>query len=170
MRTPRIPEYPVHEVFLNRWSPRAFTGEAISQQDLFTMLEAGRWAASSYNSQPWRFVYALRDTSEWERLFNLLVPFNQSWAKDAAALVFFSSNSTMISPRSGHEIPSPSHSFDAGASAANFALQATLMGWHVHGMIGFDADRAFDELDVSKGYKVEAVFAVGKHSRPEQPA
>jgi nitroreductase len=166
MSKPRAPEYPIHEIFLNRWSPRAFTGEAISPRDLFTMPEAGRWAASSYNSQPWRFVYAFRDTPVWQEFLNLLVPFNQSWAKDAAALVFFVSNSTMRSPRSGHEVPSPSHSFDAGASAGNFALPATLMGWHVHGMVGFDAERAFDELKIPKGYTVEAVFAVGKQADP----
>lgn len=64
------------------------TGESIQKDDLFTMLEAARWAASSYNSQPWRFLYALRETPSWERFLDLLVPFNQSWAKQALALVF----------------------------------------------------------------------------------
>lgn len=166
MNTPRTSEYPIHEIFLNRWSPRAFTGASIEQNELLTMLEAARWAASSYNSQPWRFVYALRDTPAWQRFLDILVPFNQSWAKDAAALVFFVSNSTMRSPRSGHEVPSPTHSFDTGAAAGYFALQATMMGWHAHGMVGFDADRAFEELAIPKGYKVEAVFAVGKQADP----
>jgi hypothetical protein len=80
MTNHRNPDYPIHEMFLNRWSPRAFTGEPITQDELLTMLEAARWAASSYNSQPWRFVYALRDTPAWDRFLNLLVPFNQSWA------------------------------------------------------------------------------------------
>ena len=59
-------------------------------------------------------------------------------------------------------MPSHSHSHDAGAAAATFALQATRMGWHVHGMVGFDMDRAFSELDVPVGYRVEAAYAVGK--------
>jgi len=130
------------------------------------MLEAARWAASSYNSQPWRFLYALRDTSAWERFLSLLVPFNQSWAKKSSALVFMVSSPTMRSPRSGIEVPSPTHSFDAGTASGYFALQASLMGWCVHGMAGFDAERAFEELNIPKGYKVEAVYAVGKKGDP----
>ncbi len=107
-------------------------------------------------------VYALRDTPAWGRFLNLLVPFNQSWAKESSALVFVVSNSIMLSPRSGKEAPSPTHSFDAGTASGYFALQASLMGWYVHGMVGFDADRAFEQLSVPKGYKVEAVYAVGR--------
>ena len=162
MTNQRKPDYPIHEMFLNRWSPRAFTGEPITQEELLTMLEAARWAASSYNSQPWRFIFALRDRPAWERFLNLLVPFNQSWAKESSALVFLVSKSTMRSPRSGNEVPSPTHSFDAGTASGYFALQASLMGWYVHGMVGFDADRAFDDLSVPKGHKVEAVYAVGR--------
>jgi nitroreductase len=162
----RKSDYPIHEMFLNRWSPRAFTNEPITKEELLTMLEAARWAASSYNSQPWRFLYALRDTAGWQRFLNLLVPFNRSWAKDSSALVFVISNSTMRSPRSGNEIPSTTHSFDAGTASGYFALQASLMGWYVHGMVGFDADRAFEELRVPKGCKVEAVYAVGKKGDP----
>ena len=164
MTNHRKADYPIHEMFLDRWSPRAFTKEPITRKELLTMLEAARWAASSYNSQPWRFLYALRDTPAWEGFLNLLVPFNQSWAKDSSALVFMVSNSTMHSPRSGNEVPSPTHSFDAGTASGYFALQASLMGWYVHGMVGFDADRAFKELSVPKGYKVEAVFAVGRQA------
>ena len=83
----RTADYPIDPLFLQRWSPRAFADEAISEHDLLTMLEAGRWAASSYNSQPWRFLYARRGTAHWQKFFDLLVPFNQSWTKDAAALV-----------------------------------------------------------------------------------
>jgi nitroreductase len=166
MTNERKPNHPIHEMFLNRWSPRAFTGEPNTQDELLTMLEAARWAASSYNSQPWRFVYALRDTPAWEVFLNLLVPFNQSWAKESSALIFLVSNSTMRSPRSGNEVPSPTHSFDAGTASGYFALQASLMGWYVHGMVGFDADRAFEDLGVPNGHKVEAVYAVGRKADP----
>ncbi|WP_298264830.1 nitroreductase family protein, partial [Acidocella sp.] len=92
---PRIADHPVEPVFLERWSPRAFTGEAISETELRRMFEAARWAPSSYNSQPWRFVYARRDNAYWDRLLGLLIPFNQSWAKTASALVFAVSCETM---------------------------------------------------------------------------
>ena len=164
----RAPDHPIQPMFLERWSPRAFTSDPISTDELLTMLEASRWAASSYNSQPWRFVYALRSSPDWNRFLQLLVPFNQVWAKNAAALVFFVSNSTMRSPRSGKEVPSPTHSFDTGAAAACFALQANAMAWYTHGMVGFDAERAFAELRVPKGFNIEAVFAVGKRGDPER--
>jgi len=158
----RTADHPIDPMFLARWSPRAFTEEPISERDLFTMLEAARWAASSYNSQPWRFVYARRDTPHWEKFLDLLVPFNRSWAKDASALVIVVSNSTMRRPGSDSEVPSPTHSFDAGTASGYFALQASMMGWCVHGMVGFDKERAFTELDVPRGYRVEAAFAVGR--------
>jgi nitroreductase len=158
----RTTDYPIDPLFLQRWSPRAFTGEPISEPDLMTMFEAGRWAASSYNSQPWRFLWARRNTAHWDKFFNLLVPFNQGWAKDASALVILVSNSLMRPPGAEKDVPSHSHSMDAGAASANFALQATRMGWHVHGMVGFDMDRAFAELNVPKGYRVEAAYAVGR--------
>jgi nitroreductase len=158
----RTADHPIDPMFLERWSPRAFAVESISEQELLTMLEAARWAASSSNAQPWRFLYARRETPYWEKFLNLLVPFNQSWAKNASALVFFISKSTTISPQSGKEEPSPTHSFDAGTASGYFTLQATKMGWFAHGMAGFDHERAPAELAVPEGYRIEAVFAVGR--------
>ena len=102
----RKADYPIDEMFLQRWSPRAFTAEAIPEHDLFTMLEAARWAASSYNSQPWRFLWARRDTAHWDKFLGLLVEFNQSWAKDASALMFLVSNSLMRPPGADADVPS----------------------------------------------------------------
>ena len=158
----RTSDYPIDPMFLDRWSPRAFTGEAISETDLMTMLEAGRWAASSYNSQPWRFLYARRDTSHWDKLFNLLVEFNQGWCKSASALIYLVSNSLMRPPGAEKDVPSYSHSMDAGTASGYVALQAMKMGWQLHGMVGFDKERAFAELNLPQGYRVEAAYAVGK--------
>ena len=138
----RTADYPIEPMFLERWSPRAFTGEAISETDLLTMLEAARWAASSYNSQPWRFIYARRDTPCWDRFLGLLVPYNRSWAKNASALVILVSNSLMRPPGADKDVPSPTHSFDAGTASGYFALQAHKMGWFTHGMVGFDKEIA----------------------------
>ena len=146
-------------MFLERWSPRAFTGEPRSKTDLLTMIEAARWAPSSYNSQPWRFIYARRDTVHWDRFLDLLVPFNRSWAATASALVILVSNSLMRPPGADKDVPSHTHSFDTGTASGYFALQAYKMGWRVHGMVGFDQDRAFAELNVPVGYRVEAAYA-----------
>ena len=126
------------------------------------MLEAGRWAASSYNSQPWRFVYARRDTPHWERFLGLLNPFNQSWAKSASALVILVSNPMMRPPGAEKDVPSRSHSLDAGAASGYMALQAVEMGWFMHGMVGIELDRIATELNVPEGYHVEAAYAVGR--------
>ena len=158
----RTADHPIDPIFLERWSPRAFTGEPIAEADLLTMFEAARWAASSYNSQPWRFLYARRDTLHWQRFLDLLIPFNQSWAKNASALVVLVSNSTMRPPGAQADVPSHSHSMDAGTASGYFALQATKLGWQVHGMVGFDMEKAFVDLKVPKGYRVEAAYAVGK--------
>jgi nitroreductase len=89
------------------------------------MLEAARWAASSYNSEPWRFIYARRDTPHWEGFLNLLVAGNQVWAKEASALMFLISNFTMRRPGTDTEVPSRTHSLDAGTASGYFALQAS---------------------------------------------
>lgn len=162
----RHSDYPVDPMFLERWSPRAFTGEGIGSTELLTLLEAARWAPSSYNSQPWRFLYARRDTGHWEKFLDLLVPSNRSWAKDAAALIVLVSNSLMRPPGSDKDVPSHSHSLDAGAASGYLALQANRMGWFVHGMVGFDMDRAFAELNVPAGYRVEAAYAIGRKGDP----
>ncbi|MCY0387642.1 nitroreductase family protein [Robbsia sp. Bb-Pol-6] len=154
--------YPVEPLFLERWSPRAFGPEPIPEEDLLTLFEAARWAPSAYNSQPWRFIYARRDTAAWPRLLGLLNEFNQGWAKNAAALVFILSNSVMRPPGSANDVPARSHSFDAGAAWASLALQATRLGWYTHGMTGVDFDRAFGELGVPAGFRVEAAVAIGR--------
>lgn len=164
--TPRVADHPIEPVFLDRWSPRAFTGEPIGEADLLTILEAGRWAPSSYNSQPWRFLWARRDTPHWDAFLDLLVPFNRGWAKDAAALMILVSNSLMRPPGAPADVPSHSHSLDAGAASANIALQALKMGWHTHGMVGFDIERAFTLLRVPSGHRVEAAYAIGRRGDP----
>ena len=157
---PRTPDHAIDPLFTERWSPRAFTGEAVPESELLRMVEAARWAPSSYNSQPWRFLYALRDTPAWETFFGLLVPGNRTWAKDTGALVILVSNTRM---KVGDAFkPSASHSLDAGAASALFALQAVRQGWHVHGMGGFDKERAVIALNVPEHHRVEAAYAVGR--------
>jgi nitroreductase len=159
----RKADYPIDSLFLDRWSPRAMSGEAITEEELFTLFEAARWAPSSYNNQPWRIVYARRDTPHWPLFFDLLVEFNQSWAKDAAALAVFVSKTTF--DHNGE--PAATHSFDTGAAWGNLALQGALKGLVVHGMQGFDYDKARTALNIPEGFKVEAMAVIGKPGRAE---
>jgi nitroreductase len=158
----RTAEHEIEPLFLRRWSPRAFTGEAMPQEELLRIFEAARWAPSSYNSQPWRFLYAHRDTPSWPVFLELLNEFNRGWAAQASVLIIALSNSVMRPVGADRDVPSHSHSFDVGAAWAQLALQATAQGWHAHAMVGFDMARAFAELNVPAGYRVEAAIALGR--------
>ena len=159
----RTADHAIDQLFLDRWSPRAMTGEPISQEELLMLFEAARWAPSSYNNQPWRFLYARRDTPHWQTFFDLLVEFNQRWVKNAAALV-------VVVSRTHFEFngqPSVTHSFDAGAAWENLALQGWLKGLVVHGMQGFDYERTRAALNIPEDFQVEAMAAIGKPADPE---
>ncbi|HEV7310084.1 nitroreductase family protein [Ensifer sp.] len=158
----RIADHAINPLFLERWSPRAYSGEEISEAGLFAILEAARWAPSAYNAQPWHFVYARRGEKGWDTLLGLLNAFNASWAKDAAALIFVLSKTTLLPPGASEEAPSYTHSFDAGAAWGALALQAAHSGWQAHGMAGLDYDRARSELDVPDNFRIEAAVAIGR--------
>ena len=159
--TGRTPEHEVAPIFLDRWSPRAFTGEPIPDETLMTMFEAARWAPSCFNAQPWRFLYAKKDSEHWLRFLHLLIPYNQEWAKNASVLGVVVSR-TLLERPNVDPIPSHSHSYDAGAAWMSLALQATMLGWAAHGMIGFDIPRTYLELHVPEHHRVDAAFAIGK--------
>lgn len=154
----RKPGHDILPFFVNRWSPRAMTGEAIARDELMRMLEAARWAMSSMNNQPWRFLYALRNTPHFDTFFNLLISSNQAWCKNAGALLVVISKTTF----DFNNKPSRTHSYDTGAAWYSFALQGVMMGLVVHGMQGFNYDRAKEELGIPDGYQVEAMIAVGR--------
>jgi nitroreductase len=162
----RTADHPIDPRFLARWSPRAFTGEPIPLADLLTILEAARWAPSSSNVQPWRFLYALRDSADWPLFLSLLVDANAAWATRAAALIFIVSKTTVRRRGGDEDVPSYTHSFDAGAAWSNLALQALALGWHTHGMAGIHRERAVAELHIPPGYRIEAAVAVGRLGEP----
>ncbi len=154
----RIADHPIAREFLDRWSPRAMSGEEIPREELMRLFEAARWAPSSYNAQPWRMLFALRSSPQWPAFFDLLNEGNKSWARNAAALVLFVSKK--INDRTGN--PSITHSFDAGAAWGYFALQGSMLGYAVHGMQGFDYARAQSALGIPEEFRVEAMIAVGR--------
>jgi nitroreductase len=158
----RQADYPIEASFLDRWSPRAFKDEAISESQLLTILEAGRWAPSAFNSQPWRFIYALRGTPEWDVLFPILNDFNQSWAKTASALLIIVSKTDFVAPGSTEAKPSYSHSLDAGAAWGAIAHEAQVLGFQAHGMTGIHFDKAVEVFGIPANYRVEAGVAIGR--------
>jgi nitroreductase len=158
----RHPDHPLDQIFVDRWSPRAMSGEEIPDGELMTLFEAARWAPSSMNNQPWRILYAPRSSRHWPLFFDLLVDSNKSWCANAAALVVVISKTTFESGK-----PCRTHSYDSGAAWMSLALQGSMMGLVVHGMQGFDYERARSALNIPEGYQVEAMAAIGRPGRIE---
>jgi len=159
----RKTEYNVHPLILSRWSPRAMTGEPIDRDLLMSLFDAARWAPSSYNAQPWRFIYAHQNTPQWNTLFSLLVPFNQEWARRAGALVLIISYKIFEHTQK----VAVTHSFDTGAAWAYFALQGHINQLVVHGMQGFNYRQARKVCQVPEDYQIEAMAAIGKRGKRE---
>jgi nitroreductase len=159
----RKPDHPIESIFVERWSPRAMSGDPLTQGEILTLFEAGRWAPSTYNEQEWRFLYARRETPQWDTIFDLLVEGNQAWCKNASMLVVIVAHKVfMLNGK-----PNPVHLFDVGAAFENIALQATAMGLVVHGMQGFDFEKAHSSLKVPDDYAVAAMFAAGRPAPTE---
>lgn len=154
----RKSNYPINPLILNRWSPRSMTGEALNDDDIMSLFEAARWAPSSYNNQPWRFIYAKRNTEHWDRFFNLLAEGNKNWTKNAALLVVVISRKNF----EFNEKPAITHQFDAGSAWENLALEASSRGIVAHGMQGFDYEKAGVDLGVPHDFEVMAMIAIGK--------
>jgi len=156
-------EYPVDDIFINRWSPRAMSGDPVSKDELMSLFEAARWAPSSFNNQSWRFLYSLKGSDTWDTFFDLLLEGNQTWVKNAGALVVILSKTTF----DYNGKPSKTHAFDSGAAWQNFALQGSINGLVIHGMQGFDYDKAKSELQIPDEYEVQAMAAIGKPGDPD---
>ena len=150
--------YPIHDLLRQRWSPRAFDDRPIEPEKLRSLCEAARWAPSSNNEQPWRFIVANKDyETEWNRLLACLVEGNRKWAYRAPVLILsvaslnFEDDST----------PNRHAFYDTGMAVENLVLQATALGLTAHQMAGFDVEKARADLKIPSGYEPVAMIAVG---------
>lgn len=157
----RKPDHEIAPIFIDRWSPRAYTGEDIPDSILMSCFEAARWAPSSTNQQPWRFIYAKRGSERWPVFVNAILERSRLWAQNASAIVFFVSKKAVFA-RGEHKI-SRSHAFDAGAAWENFALQASILGWSAHAIGGYDQVNGPRMLGIpDEGWQVHCAVALGK--------
>lgn len=152
---------------LERWSPRAFVPSDIAETELLALLEAGRWAPSAYNRQPWRFLYARGSTPEWERFLSWLVPFNRAWAEHASAVVYVASHRTITDEKTGLTQDNPTHAFDVGAASLLIQLQAFHDGWVAHPVSGFDHEAAHSQLNIPEEYVLHAALIIGRLGEKE---
>jgi nitroreductase len=159
-----ITQYPVLDLIRERWSPRSFTPDMISETDMNTLLEAASWAFSGGNMQPWFYHYAHRGTSGFDKIFNCLAPGNQPWAKNAAVLVV-----SLAKKERDPGKPNPWSKHDLGAANMNLILQALSMDIYGHLMGGFDAPKLAEMLEIDTAvYDLVACIALGYLGDPTQ--
>jgi len=150
--------HPIHEVLAERWSPYAWDDRPVSDADLRSVLEAGRWAASSYNEQPWRWIIATSaNPAEHARMLSCLVDVNQTWAKPVPVLGL--GVAALHFERNGKENPAAIH--DLGIAAANIMHEATARGLSAHFMVGILPERVRELYGVPDGFKPLTAFALG---------
>jgi nitroreductase len=158
-----VTDYPVHELIASRWSPYSFANRSVSDDDLRSLFEAARWAASSYNAQPWSYLVAKKENAhEFGRLLSCLVEGNQSWAKAAPVLAL--GISRLSFPHNGE--PNRAAIHDLGMAAGNLVLEATSRGLAVHQMIGILPDKVREVYSVPEGYEPMTAIAIGYAGDP----
>lgn len=157
-------QYPIEDVLQQRWSPLAFSEQLVEPEKLGSVLEAARWAASSYNEQPWSFIVATKENqAEFDRLLGCLAEGNQLWARHAPVLMI--SVAKLYFERNGVENRHAFH--DVGAAAATLAIQATALGLFIHQMAGFDVEKARELFNIPEGYEPVAAIALGYRADPQ---
>jgi len=158
MEKPAEAGHPIHELLARRWSPHAFAERAVEREKLLSLLEAARWAPSSFNEQPWAFIVATKDEpEEYARLLGCLVEGNQAWAKSAPVLML--SVAKLNFDRGAK--PNAHAWHDVGLAAMNLVVQATSLGLWVHQMAGILPDKARELYGIPEGWEAVAGIALG---------
>lgn len=158
------PDYPIHDLIAVRWSPYGFSSRPVPEDDLRSLLEAARWAPSSYNEQPWHYFLATQaDPEAFEQVLSCLVEANQSWARHAPVLIL--TVAALNFTRNGK--PNAAAIHDIGLASASLCFEATARGIYVHQMIGILPDRAREVFSIPEGYRAITGIAIGY---PENPS
>ena len=162
MEKPADTQYTIHDLLRQRWSPRAFDDRSIELEKLGSLFEAARWAPSSNNHQPWRFLVATKENKvEYDRLFNCLMEGNQTWAHRAPVLLLSVAD---LQFEDGSQNRHALH--DTGMAAENLVIQATALGLVAHQMAGFRIDQARADCQIPHGYEPVAMIAIGYPGDP----
>lgn len=158
MRKPAPTAVPIHELVRERWSPVAFADRTVEKEKLLALLEAARWAPSSFNEQPWAFLVATKENqTEFQRLLGCLVEGNQAWAQYAPVLMI-----SLAKLHFAHNGKPNRHAFhDVGLAAENLALQAVALGLQAHQMAGIEVEKIREHYAVPEGWEPVAGIAIG---------
>ncbi len=155
----RRPGFDIDPIFINRWSPRAYDSTPINDNIIKSIFEAARWTMSCFNEQPWLFLYAT-DEKELGLFRGVLAEFNQKWASNAPVLGFIFAKRRFAR----NDKPNDWAAFDCGAAWMALTMQARMLGLYTHGMAGFDREKVYDVLNISKNdYEALCAFTVGRY-------
>ena len=149
-------EYEIHPLIAARYSPRMFADEKVDETELHQLFEAARWAPSSNNAQPWRFLYAYKGEVGYADMFGCLSEFNQGWVGNASLLVF-----GIIKEKFDNGKDNYHALHDLGLAVANMTLQAQSMGIAVHQMAGVSWEKAQQVFNIPEGFHVATAIAIG---------
>jgi nitroreductase len=159
----RTPEYPVDNLFIDRVSTRSFNAEDMPESELMSIFEAAKWAPSSRNEQPWRFLYSRRNDQYWNDFVSIMDEYNQVWAKNASVLILVVSKNNF----NRDDTPNRHLGFDTGSAWMSLAFQARLKGYVIHPMGGIDVDKAKSVCEIPEDYTVQCMVALGTKGRIE---
>lgn len=162
-KRPATTSVPIHQLISERWSPRAFADRPVEPDKVRALFEAARWAASSYNGQPWYFIVATKDdATNYKHILDSFIEFNQGWAKNAPVLAL-----SIAKLKFDHNGDANRHAFhDVGQAAATLALQAEALGLAVHQMAGILPDKAREIFEIPEGFEAVAGIAIGYPGEP----
>jgi nitroreductase len=147
-----------------RWSPRSFADRDVPHAELKKVFEAARWAPSSFNEQPWRFIVGTRGSETWKKIHDSLMPFNQQWAGKAPVLILGTAKTRF----SHNDSPNGVAVFDLGAATAYLVLQASVLGLATHQMAGYDRSQARAAFGIPEEYELGSVIALGYQGEPSR--
>jgi nitroreductase len=164
MQKPANNDFPIAEIFRQRWSPRAFSNKAVEKEKLQCILEAARWAPSSMNEQPWRFIVGQKGDETWDKIFSSLVEWNQQWAGKASVLILNLGKKTFTYKSR----PNATFQYDTGQAVAMMISEAVNQGLITHQMGGFSASKASELFDIPSDYQPISVTAVGYYGHADQ--
>ncbi|MBE0637523.1 MAG: nitroreductase family protein [Bacteroidales bacterium] len=150
-------DFPIHPLLTERWSPRAFNGQAVEKEKLQRLFEAARWAPSASNEQPWLFIIGLSGDETYQKIFSTLVEFNQLWTKTAPVLAVAIGRKSSV--KTGKK--NPWYGYDVGQSLAHLTFQAMHEGLYVHQMGGFEAEKISELFQIEDDFEALTVFTIG---------
>lgn len=162
MKKPATNNYPILEVLKQRWSPRAYSDKPVEIEKIKSIFEAARWAPSSRNEQPWRFIVGQKGDETWESIFDILDPWNQKWAFMVPVLVLNIANKFS----DYKHLKNDKYQYDTGQAVAMMVTEAVNQGLYGHQMGGFNPQKAIEVFNIHEDYEPLSVSAFGYYGNP----